>query len=153
MLERINQTIGNIIRTFPKELLDTKDPWNGILAATMFAIRATYHTTTKATPMQLVFGRDAILNTKFKADWAIIKQQKQTLINYNNQKENKKRLPYTYVVGSKVLVKNRTEGKFGEDPWKGPYPVQKVNDNGTVRIQIGKVLDTINIRNVKPFLE
>ena len=39
------------------------------------------HTTLQATPAQLVFGRDAILNVKFEADWNLIKQRKQTLIN------------------------------------------------------------------------
>jgi hypothetical protein len=35
--------------------------WAGILPAMIFAIRATYHTTLQATPMQLVFERDSIL--------------------------------------------------------------------------------------------
>jgi hypothetical protein len=49
----------------------------------MFAVRATYHTTMQATPTQLVFGRDSILNTKFEANWnwAFIRQQKQNVID------------------------------------------------------------------------
>ena len=35
----------------------------------------------QATPIQLVFGRDAILNLTFDANWQLIKQQKQNLIN------------------------------------------------------------------------
>mmetsp|Transcript_17305 Transcript_17305/g.47261 ORF Transcript_17305/g.47261 Transcript_17305/m.47261 type:complete len:109 (-) Transcript_17305:3-329(-) len=60
IIERIHQTIGNIIRTFQaheNNYLDEDDPWAGILAAVMFATRATYHTTLQATPSQLVFGR------------------------------------------------------------------------------------------------
>ena len=53
----------------------------------------------------------------------------------------------------KVLYRNKTDSKYGEDPWKGPYDIVKVNDNGTVRLQIGKFTDTINIRNMKPFHE
>ena len=81
MIERIHQTIGNMIRTFEAQeaLLDEEDPWAGMLTAVMFATRATYHTTLKATPMQLVFGRDTVLNTKFEADWQLIKQNKQKL--------------------------------------------------------------------------
>jgi hypothetical protein len=87
ILERIHQTIGNMVRTFQvgQADLDEDDPWSGILAAVMFATRATYHTTTQATPAQLVFGRDAILNTKFDANWRYIHQRKQELINQNNQ--------------------------------------------------------------------
>ena len=56
IIERIHQTIGNIIRTFDVSNIVHNDPWSGILAATMFAVRATYHTTLQAFPMQLVFG-------------------------------------------------------------------------------------------------
>jgi len=50
----------------------------------MFATPATYHTTTQATPSQLVFGRDAILNVKFDANWKLIRECKQRAINKNN---------------------------------------------------------------------
>ena len=53
------------------------NPWSGILAATMFAICATYHITLQASPMQLVFGQDAILNIKRVSDW-------ETFDNANN---------------------------------------------------------------------
>lgn len=153
IIERVHQTIGNILRTFPRELLDRDNPWGGILAATMFATRATYHTTMQATPMQLVFGRDAILNTKFEANWALIKQRKQALIEANNKRENNNRTRHLYKENDKVLYKVPTGAKFGEDHWQGPYPIIQVNNNGTVRLQMNKVIDTVNIRNIKPFKE
>ena len=87
IVERVHQTIGNMIRTFrmyDNEGIDDEDPWSGILAAVMAAVRSTYSTTTQATPMQLVFGCDAIINTKFVADWDYIKQCKQQRIHDNN---------------------------------------------------------------------
>ena len=69
IITQIHQTIRNIIRTFDVSNIVNNNPWSGILAATMFAVRATYHTTLQASPMQLVFGRDAILNIKHVADW------------------------------------------------------------------------------------
>ena len=63
IIERTQQTIGNIIRTFDVYNIVNNDPLSGILAATMFAV-ATYHTTLQVSPMQLVFGQDAILNIK-----------------------------------------------------------------------------------------
>ena len=62
IIKRIHQTIGNIIRTFDVSDIVNNDLWSGILAATMFAARTTYHTTLQAYPMELVFGRDTILN-------------------------------------------------------------------------------------------
>jgi len=98
IIERIHQTIGNIIRTFQihSTELDKENPWNGLLAATTFATRATYHTTLQATPARLVFGRDAILNTKFEANWRLIKQRKQDMIRRNNKKENPKRVSHPF---------------------------------------------------------
>jgi hypothetical protein len=64
IIERVHQTIGNIIRTFKVQSMDSDDPWTGTLAAAMFAVRATCHATLQASPMQLAFGRDAILNMK-----------------------------------------------------------------------------------------
>mgnify|MGYP003331710574 CR=1 FL=1 len=75
IIERIHQTIGNMIQTFciHKTDLDKEDPWSGILGAVMFATRYTIHSKNRATPAQQVFGREAILNVKHKADWACIK--------------------------------------------------------------------------------
>jgi hypothetical protein len=67
ILERIHATIGNN-KVLDFEL-DEEDPRCGIKAAAMYAATANTHYTLRATPMQLVFGRDAaVLNTKFEAD-------------------------------------------------------------------------------------
>jgi hypothetical protein len=84
--------------------MDQKDPWSGILAATMFAVRATFHTTLQATPMQLVFGRDAILNGKHITDWEHIRQRKQDRINENNKRKNKNRRNHQYTLGYQILA-------------------------------------------------
>ena len=119
----------------------------------MFALRATYHTTTQATPAQLVFGRDAILNTVFQANWKYIKDRKQKLIHKNNIQENSKRIPYTYQVGDKVLV-DLGDVKTKFDPkYEGPFSVVQVNNNGTVRIRKGAVSETVNIRIIHPYNE
>ena len=157
ILERIHQTIGNMVRTariHSQDEVDEKDPFSGILSAAAFATRATVHTTLGATPSQLVFGRDAVVNTKFLADWALIKDRKQKLINQNNQRENSRRRPHAYQVGDKIMLKTGSNTKFGKDPYKGPYDIVQVNnDNGTIRYQKGNVLDTVNLRNIHPYKE
>ena len=45
IIKRIHQTIRNIIRTFDVTNIVNKSPWSGILAVTMCAVIATYHTT------------------------------------------------------------------------------------------------------------
>jgi hypothetical protein len=82
--------------------------------------------------MQLVFGRDAILNIQYEANWELIRQRKQKLIAYNNAKENSKRIAHEYKVGEKVLFSVDTKSKYGQNPYRGPYSIVRVNDNGTV---------------------
>jgi hypothetical protein len=155
IIEHVHQTIGNIIRTFQAQdnYLDENDPWEGILTATMFAMRATYHTTLQAPPSQLVFGQDAILNVQFKANWNLIRERKQRIIKKNNEAENAKRIPHTYHVNDKVLFKEIEKSKYGSDPWTGPCIIRQVKDNGTVTIQRGPVIETVNIRLIKPYKE
>ena len=154
MIERAHQTIGHILRSFQIQNLelDLDDPWSDILAATMFAMRSTVHTTTKSTPAQLVFGRDSILNIQHQANWQMIKKRKQDLIDKNNARENRKRKAYKYLSGQQVLVAADTSGrKFGVNPYTGPYTIETVNDNGTVALRRGAVSQTYNIRNIKPY--
>ena len=70
MLERVHQTIENILHTFKVQnmLLDDKYPWNGILASTMFALRANMDTTTQYTFSQIVCERDSIINQRHNID-------------------------------------------------------------------------------------
>ena len=155
IIERAHQTMGNMLRTFELSESEVSEDMalEGIISAIMFGLRATYHTTLQATPAQLVFGRDAMLNIKFEADWKRIKDRKQQLINKNNMKENSKRIKHQYNVGDKVLVdiKYKSKSKYGLNPFDGPYDIIKVNNNGTVVIKKGAVLETINIRQIKPY--
>ena len=66
--------------------MEAHNGWSGILAAVAFAMRTIVHTTEWATPMQLVFGRDAILNVRFQADWHYLNARRQRMILHNNEK-------------------------------------------------------------------
>ena len=102
--------------------------------------------------MQLVFGRDAILNIKHITNWEHIRQRKQTRINENNKRENQSRRAHQYSIGDKILIKARKHSKH-ELEYEGPYQITQVNDNGTVRFQKGIINDAVNIRRIKPFHE
>ena len=73
--------------------LDEDDPWTSTLSSCASAIRSTYHTELEATPGQLVYGRDMLLPIPIKADWAHIRQCKQSQINAANVQENVQRIP------------------------------------------------------------
>jgi len=154
ILEHVHQTIGNIIHTMKEQdiVLDNGNPWDGILASTMFALRATVHTTTRFTPTQLVFGRYAVLNTpRHEADWHVIKERKQKLMNRRNDRENRKRQSHTYKVGDQILLKNEWKTKFNQDAYKGLLRIIAARNNGIVRARFGRVTDTYNLHNIKPY--
>ena len=153
-MQRVHQTLGNMIHTFSvhkNDEIDENDVWSGILGAVAFGIRATVHSTTRVTPIQLVFGRDAILNVQHVANWRYIKDQKQKLIDYNNKCENAKRLPHDYKANDMILIKAEQNSKYGTDAYLGPYTIVQVNDNGTVQVNEGTITDTYNIRNITPY--
>ena len=157
MVERAHQTLGYMLNTLQIGQDDNfQDRWDGILAAVGFAMRATVHSTTRATPMQLVFGRDAIHNVRFQADWKYIKERRQRQIIQNNDRENAGRIPHTYQVGDQVKLEQHQQRKFGTARYSGPHTIDRVNDNGTVRLRHstangGAVYRTWNIRKIHPY--
>ena len=159
MVERAHQTVHQMISSkgiTDAESLAENGGWDGILGAVGYAMRATVHTTTRATPAQLVFGRDMVQNIRFEADWQFIKNRRQHVCRQNNKKENAKRVEYTYRVGEQVKVLHNKNRKHGEPRYKGPYDVTKVYDNGTVQLRMktnrtGAVYQTWNIRNLHPY--
>jgi acyl-[acyl carrier protein]--UDP-N-acetylglucosamine O-acyltransferase len=87
--------------------MDEKDSWGPFLSSAAYALRSTLHTTLKATPGKLVFGRDMVLPIKFMTDWGAIEQQRQKEMGRNNRRENASRISHDYKVGDKVLLKNQ----------------------------------------------
>ena len=155
IIERVHQVLGNSLRTFELEEreLDAHNPFEPFLTATAYAIRSTFHTTLKATPGQLVFGRDMLLPIQFKADWAQIALRKQSRINESNKRENSKRIDHQYKPGDKVLLEKPGITPKMVAPRTGPYEVTTVSTNGTVRIRKGAVTHRVNIRRLTPYHE
>ena len=155
ILERVHQVLGDMLRT--KNLqqydFDALDPWNDILASVAWAIRSTHHSTLKASPAQLVFNRDMLLNVKFIADWEMIRLRKQEDVDKNNARENSLRVDHDYHIGDKVLVTDRDIHRKLNCPTKGPYNIIQIYTNGMVRVQRGAVTQRINIRRCTPYTE
>lgn len=155
IIERVHQTIGNMIRSFNLDDadLDPNDPYGDLLASVAWAVRSTYHTTLEATPGQLVFGRDMIFDVEHQANWENIRLRKQRIINKSNEAENAKRHDHDYEIGDKVLLAKDGIIRKTELPQEGPYEIVQVHTNGTVRIQRGAVRERLHIRRLTPFKE
>ena len=77
-LERIHQVLANLVRTsdLQNNYVEEYDTWSGILVATAFIVCIMYHTTLQATPDQLVFDHDMMLDISFISDWEDISRCK-----------------------------------------------------------------------------
>jgi len=158
IIERCHKTLHNVICS--TQIKDRRDldkffGFQSILAACRKAMNSTVHTTSRATPTQSVFGRDAMLNASFQADWQFIKECKQRLVLQNNKRENAKRTPHTHDVGDVAVVKAGVKRKHGTPPCLGPMRITQAHDNGTVKLTKvadngGAVSQTWNIRNIEP---
>ena len=102
------------------DVLGLTPSWSGILAAMDFTVCSTYHAKLQATPDQLVFGRDMILNTPTGKLLGNVRKK-----DKNNKNKNKNRKPYKYKVHEKLLVCNKKLNKY-EETYKCPYPITKV---------------------------
>jgi transposase InsO family protein len=155
IIERVHLVLADALRTYElqERELDPHDPWSSLLASASFAIRSTYHTTLRATPAQLVFGRDMLLPIKFKADWAAIKAKRQDEMQRNNDRENKTRKVHEYKVGDKILLTDSRKRSKLAPPREGPYQVERVFANGTLLIRRGAISERVNIRRVTPYFE
>ena len=59
---------------------------------------------------------------------------------------------HQYKVGDKILVKRKKYSK-NELEFMGPFPITQINDNSTVRFQMGIINDATNIHRIKPFFD
>jgi Integrase zinc binding domain/Integrase core domain len=148
ILERVHQVNGNMICTSNL----SESLWVDLLPVVPFAIHGTFHTTFQATPCQLVLGRDLILDASFTANWSAIVAHKLRQTKIDNARENQSCIAHTYA-GDLVLIQlnKRILPKLAS-PTDGPHRVVKVNFNGTVVIQRGSYVETINICRLTPFL-
>ena len=58
----------------------------------------------------------------------------------------------TYKVDDLALVKNEQSSKYGKDAYNGPWTIQEVQDNRTVKIAKDPVSDIYNIWNITPYV-
>jgi transposase InsO family protein len=76
IIVRVHQTLRDNLATFElsNRELPEYDPFGSFLSTAALTIRRTIHSTLQATPGQLVFGRDMLLNIPFKADCVAIQK-------------------------------------------------------------------------------
>ena len=84
-----HQTLNSIICLYNIEnrILDAKEPFINILYTYAWAIRSTVHTTLKASPTQVVFGRDMLFDLTFIVHWKDLLDNRKRVLLQNNERE------------------------------------------------------------------
>ena len=83
----------------------------------------------------------------------MIRQQKQNIIQKNNQRDNEQIICHQYLKGEKIIVRNFQANKY-EKYYTGPYTtIELFPQYVNVVIQKGSVFEPVNIRRVLHFRE
>ena len=147
ILERVHQTIDNIIHTYKVQymVLDDESPWDRILASTMFALPC------NGTYRNVVYPSTISIWTRFN-----IEHTSQSKIG--TQLRNVNKTWWIREIRKKIAIKKNTSIPKGTKSYfkmRGKLNSTKmhiwVRNNGTVRACKGKITDTFNICNITPY--
>ena len=154
--ERMHKTVQDMLNTSlrnpPDNVANAIELVDTCIAAASRALRSTIHQTMQISPGALVFHRDMLLPIPLMADYNLIRERRQALIDENNRKANLHRRFKDYSPGDQVLLLLKPLAKLGAKT-AGPYVITQVHVNGTVTIERNPgVFERVNIRRVKPYI-
>ncbi len=102
----------------------------------MHLTRSTISTVLKASPGDLTFTQDMLLNIPLIADWQIITLNREALVNKALLKNNQRLINYDYYVRQHVLKYDNTIKDKLAVKTSGPFEIVPVHVNSTVTIQL-----------------
>jgi Integrase zinc binding domain len=174
-IERNHRTIAEYLRSFVNK---TQTDWCEWLPFVVFSYNTTPHTSTKYTPYELVYGRQAVLPTaiiqpptfaytydnflddlKLKLQVTRQDARDNLIARKENSKEryDKDSTNISYRVGDKVLLSDDTlknnRSKKLNARYTGPYTIISVDSNVNCTIKCGKKLLKVHKNRLKLFTE
>ena len=121
------------------------------LATAVHANRCAFTKALGATPGEVVFGRDMLVDLPIMVDLVRIQERRQLLIDKNLRRQNNKRREWNYAVGQQVMIKAVKPSKL-DARTHGPYTIVQVYTNGTVDVKCNPhVVERVNIRCLIPY--
>ena len=91
--ECMHSTVGDMLRTIilthpPRDVAKAYEIVNSTLASAQYAICAAIHRTLQISPGALVFCHNLLLPIPIIADYNVLRNRRQTLIDENNRRKN-----------------------------------------------------------------
>ena len=160
IIERVHQTIGQVVRTLihlepPQNNEDADRLADRACAVSMRATRCASHSSLQgSSPGSVVFNRDMFLDIPFLADLEVLHHHRQQQIDQRLLQANAKRITHDFRVGEQVYRRRDTQGSMRQKlspVFDGPFQIVRVHTNGTVTIAVRPgVTERVNIRRLKP---
>ena len=92
-----------------------------------------------------------LLNIPLIADFEMLRQKRQALIDRNLIAANRKRISHDYQPGQQVLKAIYSPSKM-QPSFEGPFDIIRAHTNGTITIRRANgVEERLNIRRVRPY--
>jgi hypothetical protein len=107
------------------------------MSAVRQAVRSLVHTTTCATPTQLVVFAAMHYSMSPSRRIGTTSRNKNNIVSskiLTNKRMPNSHIPHTYQVGDQVMVKEDPHSKLKGARFSGPYMVNQVYDDGTVHL-------------------
>jgi hypothetical protein len=154
--ERLHQTVADVLRPLlyaepPQHSLEAANVVDTALATAAYAARSSIHSTMKISPGAAVFQRDMLLDIPVMADFQLLKEKRQQLIDKNLARANRKRVAHDYAVGDQCLKLVYKPDKL-QPKAEGPYTIERMHGNGSATIRILPLItERINLRRLRPY--
>ena len=92
-----------------------------------------------------------LLNIPLIADFQLLRDKRQVLIDEQLMRANRSRISHDYQPGEEILILTYKPTKLQERA-SGPFVIEQVHTNGTVTIRRNAhVTERINIRRIRPY--
>jgi transposase InsO family protein len=155
IVERAN---GTLQLALSKKLCEVPDlDWEEALPMVLLGVRTRRHSTLKASPFKLVFGREpelgleeATMATDVYVDLTDADAREEDLVStWQNHGKN------TFQPGDLVLTRTTVKEKLGTR-WEGPFVIHEVVGPKTYRIRhphTGQVVRMVHVRQLKSYRE
>ena len=86
-------------------------------------------------PGALAFHRNMLLNVPLVVNLLDVRAKRQLRVDCDLMRENAQRTAFDYKQGERVLKKIHDPKKL-DIWWDGPYPIERIHDNGNVTITL-----------------
>lgn len=154
--ERMHKTVQDMLNTTLRhehqDVATVLELIDKCIASAIRALRAATHHTMQISPGAIVFHRDMMLPIPILADYNLLRQRRQAVIDENNRRANLRRRFRDYHIDDQVLLMVKDPATLG-DKTTGPFRVHLVHVNGTLTIERDPgIYERVNIRRLKPFI-